>query len=450
MKFGGASLAEASRVSRVVEIIRERRDRHPLVVVSAHGKTTNMLVAAANRALKGIPDADPIADFHHKLLRELGAEEYLVDGLLKDLAQLLHGISLVGDLTPRTLDSVMSFGERMSTRIVAAYLTLMGVPAAAKNSYDVGMVTDDRFGSAYPLAESLNLIREGIGEPDYIPIVTGFLGRTKQGVITTVGRNGSDFSASWFGRALGVSEIEVWKDAEGVMTADPTVVKQALPLEHMSYAEASELAYYGGRVLHPSTIAPAMQGNIPVRVLNTFNPSHAGTVIVTEPPPAARPVKSIVSQGSVTRLNIVSPRLLMQHGFMHRIFEVLARHEIVVNMIATSEVSVSLTTDSTSNVTAAVKELGTFSETAVASDMTIVCVIGEGIRTTPGVAGEVFATLGKAKINVEMISQGASQINIGIVVRDRDAEKTVKLLHDRFFGTHSATTRSTRKKPTKA
>ncbi len=271
-----------------------------------------------------------------------------------------------------------------------------------------------------------------------MPVVTGFLGRTRAGEITTLGRNGSDYSATILGAALGAAEIEIWSDTDGIMTADPRLVPSARPLGTLSFAEACELAYYGGKVLHPHTLVPAMAKNIPVRVLNTFTPEHPGTAIVASPPPAAEGSPILKSIAFKRRQLIVSASSPPPHdprgpGFLARIFDAFARHEIDVDMVATSEVSVSATTASEKNVERAVAELTPEFEMTVERGQAVICAVGDGIQSVPGVAADVFSAVRSAGVNVRMISQGASKNNVAFVVEDGDVERAVRALHERFF-----------------
>ncbi len=434
MKFGGSSVSDAARIRNVIEIVRARLDRRPVVVASAFRGVTDDLFAAAEEALTG-HDALPekLKSRHQSVISDLGLPADLVKETLGELAVLLKGISLVKELTPRTLDYVVSFGERLSTRIIAAAFEKAGVPASQHDAFDIGMLTDDQFGSAQPLPEAEPELRRHLEAVTRLPVVTGYVGKTRGGDITTLGRNGSDFTATILGAAIGAEEIQIWSDTDGVMTADPRVVPSAKPIAFLTFDEASELAYYGGKVLHPSTIVPAVRKGIPVKVLNTFRPEHPGTTILAKLDKPQNGVKSIAHHVSNYVVNIRSSRMLMGHGFLARLFGVFAEHRVVVNMVSTSEVTVSVTVDSPRNLDAAVESLSKFAEVTVEEGRTVVCVVGEGLRSTPGIAGLVFEALREASVNVLMISQGASKINVAFVVADRDAETAVRALHRKFF-----------------
>jgi aspartate kinase len=438
MKFGGSSVAGAERIARVVEIVRARRGRKPVLVVSAFRGVTDELLALAREALDGnLVRLDAVALRHREAARELGVDPAPLEPLLEELKALARGIALIRELTPRTLDRAASFGERLSARLIAAAFTKAGINARGVDAFDAGLITDDRFGGAVPLPEADEALRRAFAKFSELPVVTGFVGRTRGGEITTLGRNGSDYSATILGAALGAEEVEIWSDTDGVMTADPRAVPTARPLGVLSFAEACELAWYGGKVLHPHTLVPAMKKDIPVRVLNTFKPEHPGTAILAHPKeePGTGPLKSIAFKRGQLIVSASSPRMTSGPGFLSRIFAAFARHEIDVDMIATSEVAVSATTGGERGVERAAAELSSEFEMTVERGLTVICAVGDGIQSRPGVAADVFSAVGAAGVNVRMISQGASRNNVAFVVDDADAEKAVRALHERFFPT---------------
>lgn len=434
MKFGGSSIADAGRIRNVIEIVRGRLSRKPLVVASAFRGVTDDLFALAEDALKGNDSRlEKIKSRHHDCVRELDLDPTILKDNLAELSVLLKGISLVKELTPRTLDYVVSFGERLSTRIIAAAFAQAGIPAEQHDAFDIGLLTNDEFGAAQPLPEADEEIRRHVSHMKTLPVVTGYVGRTKNGDITTLGRNGSDFTATILGAALDAEEIQIWSDTDGVMTADPRICPDAKPIETLTFEEASELAYYGGKVLHPATIIPAIRKKIPVRVLNTFKPDHPGTSIVTDSKEIRRGARSIAHNLHNLIVTVTTPRMLMGHGFLARIFDIFAKYKLVVDMVSTSEVSISVTLDDSRNLEPALEELRTFARADVERNRAIVCVVGEGLRHTPGVAGDIFQAIKEAGVNVLMISQGASKINIAFVVDDADCAKAVQALHKKFF-----------------
>jgi aspartate kinase len=436
MKFGGTSQANPERIRNCAQIVLDRVDHKPLVVVSAISGVTDELIAAAKSALGGEVEAPfrAIRTRHMEILEELGLPMKLVSGELQRLHELLSGISLVKELTLRTLDFVMSFGEMMSSKIMAAQIREMGGSAEAIPSYDLGFMTDSRFSSAQVLNETYRNIPERLAgkHGEKVVVTTGFIGKNHRGEITTIGRSGSDYTAAVFGAALDAEEIQIWKDVDGVMTADPHVIDSAKLLDVMSFAEAGELAYYGAEVLHPSTIAPAVKRDIPVRVLNTLKSDQPGTVIV-KGPCTKPPVKSVVYKEDLCLIDVFSPRMLMEKGFMARLFNVLDKHGVVIDMIATSEVSLSMTTDSESGLEAAVEELEEFSEVRVEKGQCIVCLVGEGMCGEVGTAARVFGAVRDANVNVRMISQGAREINVAFMISNDDIDATVRALHREFF-----------------
>jgi aspartate kinase len=435
MKFGGSSVSNAEKIRQVIEIVRGRLPRRPLVIVSAFRGVTDDLFKLGEQAVQGTaPSTGPVRQRHQEALRELGLDGAMLEPLLSELETLLKGVSLVKELSPRSLDYIVSFGERLSSRIIAAAFVKAGIPAEQHDAFDLGLLTTDEHGSAQPLPEADAEILAKVSTLTKLPVVTGYIGKTKSGSITTLGRNGSDYSATIFGAGVNAEEIEIWSDVDGIMTADPRLAPNAKPIEALTFAEASELAYYGGKVLHPATITPAVRKGITVRCLNTFKPDHPGTIIVAETKGKGPVIKSIAHNLKNVILTISAPRMLQGHGWLARIFEVFARHKVSIDMVSTSEVSVSVSVDSHRNLDLALEDLRRFSDVAVEKDRCIVCVVGDGIRNTPGIAGDIFQALKEAQVNVLMISQGASKINVAFVVEDADAQKAVQALHRKFYG----------------
>ncbi len=433
LKFGGTSVGDAERIRTVADLVRSLLPRKPVVVASAHKGVTDMLIGLGQQALKGTFSIEPLRERHLKIIRDLGLDPSIMENLLEELTSLLQGITMVKELTPRTKDYVCSFGERLSVRTVAAHMARSGIDAKAVDAFDLGLITDSNFGNAQPLPEADQIMHWNIRRLAGVPVITGYIGKDKNGDITTLGRNGSDYSATIIGAAIDAEEVQIWTDVDGVMTADPAVVPHASPLATMAFAEAGELAYYGGRVLHPSTLIPAMKKDIPVRVLNTFKPQSKGTVILRNVE-SRDVVKSIASKDDLYLITIVSTRMLLHHGFMAKIFDIFGRHRIVIDMIATSEVSVSLTTDSDENLDKAVKELSQFAEVTVEPGKAIICVVGEGIKRSLELPSQVFIAMRDHDIRVQMISQGSTQVNLAFLVDNKDVYKAVQALHDTFFG----------------
>jgi len=434
MKFGGTSVESAAALSRVTGIVRDRLDQKPVVVVSAMGKTTNRLLAIANAAVKGEKDNAirqllELRDFH---LRESNMER-TVDEHFQELSDLVKGLAILGELTPRSVDAISSFGERLSSRIVTNYFQHHGLNAVHVDSRKV-IVTDHRYSQAAPLyEETYRRLAECIPQiaQSQVVVMGGFIGATEDGVTTTLGRGGSDFTASIVGAGIGAEEIQIWTDVDGMLTADPTVFPGGHRVRLISFSEAAELAYFGAKVLHPATVLPAIEKNIPVLILNSRRPQVEGTRIIAESVHSTNVVKSIACKKKVVVLNIRSTRMFMAHGFLRRIFDVFDRYETSVDMVATSEVSVSLTIDQVEHLSKVLHDLREFAEVSVDENQAILCLVGDNIRHTPGIAARIFQALGS--INVRMVSQGASARNLGFVVAGEDLTEAIQCLHDEFF-----------------
>jgi aspartate kinase len=432
MKFGGTSVGMPANFAVAVRLVAERADRDPVVVVSALAGMTNLLVELCRRpearAELGERFRRHHLDFAHAIRVETEALEGALEAWGADLAAVASiGTALQGEMR----DRLLSHGERFSSALFAAGLCRSGVDAVALAAGDAGLITDDRFGAAQPLPESTAALRAGLARRPPIPVVTGFLGRTEDGRITTLGRGGSDYSAAVIGAALEAEEIQIWTDTSGMLSADPRIVPEARTVPRLSFAEASELAYFGARVLHPKTLLPAMERSIAVRVLNTARPQDPGSLIAPEGELAEESwrVKSIACKKGITAVTIVSSRMLMAYGFLARVFEVFGRHHVVVDLVTTSEVSISVTVDDTSRLREAISELETIGRVEARGGLAVVSVVGEGAATRIGLAGHVFTLLGGVGINVEMISQGASRVNLSFVVRETDADRAVRMLH---------------------
>ena len=434
MKFGGSSVAGAEKIRAAAAIVKSRLPQKPVVVASAFRGVTDELFALAQDALRSdLSRLKTLRKIHERAAHELGVRQDVLSSCFSELEDVAKGIALLKELTPRTLDLTASFGERLSTRLIAAAFAKAGIPAKQFDASAAGLLTDERFGAAEPLPECGRALRQSLGKVKGVPVVTGYIGRTRVGDVTTLGRNGSDFSATIIGAALGAREIQIWSDTDGIMTADPRLVPKAKAIGMLSFDEACELAYYGGKVLHPHTLVPAMRKNIPVRVLNTFKPEHAGTRIVSRAARGGNVVKSIAFKRHQAIVSVSSPRMMAGPGFLARIFGVFARHRIDVDMVSTSEISVSATTNGALGLDKAAAELSGEFQVRVGRGKAVICVVGDGIHATPGVAGDVFSAIKGAGINVLMISQGASKNNIAFAVDDADVPGAVTMLHRLFF-----------------
>lgn len=436
MKFGGSSVANREQIDKVLAIVQSRRDRRPVVVSSAHKGITDGLINAARSAAAGNEPDHSVIDRQAEIAKSMDCPVGLLEPMFAELRDLLRGIYLVRELSPRSLDYISSFGERMSVRVIADYFDRKGCKARAFDSWSLGFVTDDRFGKARPLEGWQAKVKATFAEmvpDDVVPIVTGFVGKNRTGEITTLGRNGSDLTATLFGSALSADEVQIWSDTDGVMTADPSVVKAAKSIPHMRFDEAAELAYFGSRVLHPATLVPAIEGNIPVRVLNTNRPDHPGTVISSTPPHKDEPITSIAYKEDQTVLTIREPRMFEQVGFLAKAFGLLAEHKVVVDMVATSEVSVSVTSHDHEAIEGALDDLSRLGKVERVRGKTILAVVGRNIHGAKGLGARVMKAVAAADVNVQMHSFGMSSNNMSIVIDDDDIGRAVTHLHQELF-----------------
>lgn len=445
MKFGGTSVQDASAIDRVAAIVRERRTERPVVVVSALAKITDQLLAMASSAAAGNREqalelSRSARERHYNTAVDLlGAHAFEqiapeLEADFKGLDELLRGVVAVGELTLRTTDTIAGFGERVSSKIAAAAFSQRGIEACHVDSRKC-IVTDETFGKAVPQFEETDARLAEIIRPlldKYrVPVMGGFIGATRSGVPTTLGRGGSDFSAAIVGAGLNATRIEIWTDVDGMMTTDPNLCREARRIKTISFEEAAELAYFGAKVLHPATLLPAIHKNIPVLILNSSNPRCDGTRITATAPKSKNTFKAIAAKKRITVVDVVATRMLMAHGFLKSIFEVFANHRCPVDMVSTSEVSVSVTVDSNESIAAIAADLGKLADVKYEGRKAIVCLVGENIRNTPGIAAKVFSAI--SDVNIQMISQGASEINISFVIDESDVPKVVSRLHEVFF-----------------
>ncbi len=438
MKFGGTSVGNADAISHVASVVRHSLARKPVVVVSAMMKITDALIQLAEESSKGTGSdtARLIRSVHEHTSENLGIDHHICAQELRELEQLASESRGV-PLDAKRLDLFQSFGERMCAKIVAAKLSKDGIAARAYNAWDIGMITDDHFGDAEPLASSYALINDAIAKIKEVPVVTGFIGKTEAGEVTTLGRGGTDYTTSIIGAAIGAEAIQIWKEVDGIMTTDPRIVPEARVVPELAFEEACELAYFGAKVLHPKTIMPAMKAHIPVEVRNTFKPDLPGTTIVStfaERANKSATLEALTIKRRVTMLHIYSPEFFEGSGLMARIFNVLEKHRISVDVIATSVASVSLTIEHHDHLEEIAKELADIGEVSIEAHKAIVCAVGGSVNAA-GVVGQMFSVLGDAgvAISVEMISQAAGGISITFVVDEKDAEQAVKVLHKKYI-----------------
>ena len=447
MKFGGTSVGSAPAIQRVCEIIKSRLPQDPVVVTSAVGGITDKLVAltkesATNDASVREKYLSIIESIHMDIIRDLGLQDnqdllaFIQKGLdrLKELSELK---TTSGEAAKIKSDELTSMGEFLSAHILACNLQKMGINGFMMDARDI-IVTNSEFGSAKPLFDeskkkAKSQLLPALQEKK-IPVLQGFVGRDTFGRITTLGRGGSDYSATLIGAMLDVDIVEIWSDVDGVLTADPSLVPTAKRILTMSFHEAAELAYFGAKVLHPSTLLPAIERNIPVYVLNSMRPAESGTKISNTKNNGQNGeciVKSIAYKEGLTVITVTSTRMLMSHGFMANIFEIFDRYQTSIDLVSTSEVSVSMTIDNTERLRDITNELGRFADVEVKKGNAIVCLVGEAMKSTPGIPGKIFALLDDVPIH--LISQGASEINISFVIDEDELEKIINRLHEHFF-----------------
>ncbi|MCI6810631.1 MAG: aspartate kinase [Spirochaetia bacterium] len=437
MKFGGSSVANAERIKHVASIINAYKEKRPAVVLSAMGDTTDHLLEAADKAVDGVVDVAGVAKLHEETAEELGINIDTIKALLDELKQLLTGISMLKEISKRSRDYLVSFGERMSVRMMAAYLESQGIPAKFYDAWDIGIISDSNFMAAELLDEvwenipaHLNAYKNG--QDDCIPIVTGFIAKDVKGNITTLGRGGSDLTATMIGAAMRAEEVQTWKDVDGILTTDPRVVKEAKTVPEVTYEEAQELAMFGAQVLHPRSMLPVRKTGTPVRVKNSYNITSPGSIIVEKHTGKVPPVCAITTVKNVTLIDIQSSRMLGAAGFLAHIFNNFLKWNISIDVIATSEVSVSLTVNTKQDLSGLIADLEQASEVTVKTGKAIVTIICDAAHSS-AILASGFDALADEGINVQMISQGASKVNISIIVDQDEAERAVKILHAAYF-----------------
>ena len=437
MKFGGSSVANAERIKHVASIINAYKEKRPAVILSAMGDTTDHLLEAADKAVEGVVDVAGVAKLHEETAEELGINIDTIKALLDELKQLLTGISMLKEISKRSRDYLVSFGERMSVRMMAAYLESQGIPAKFYDAWDIGIISDSNFMAAELLDEvwenipaHLNAYKNG--QDDCIPIVTGFIAKDVKGNITTLGRGGSDLTATMIGAAMRAEEVQTWKDVDGILTTDPRVVKEAKPVPEVTYEEAQELAMFGAQVLHPRSMLPVRKTGTPVRVKNSYNITSPGSIIVEKHTGKVPPVCAITTVKNVTLIDIQSSRMLGAAGFLAHIFNNFLKWNISIDVIATSEVSVSLTVNTKQDLSGLIADLEQASEVTVKTGKAIVTIICDAAHSS-AILASGFDALADEGINVQMISQGASKVNISIIVDQDEAERAVKILHAAYF-----------------
>jgi aspartate kinase len=448
-KFGGTSVADPEAIQRLIQIVRDARSRDgrgPAVVVSAMSGVTDALLGVAAAAGGGrVDDAlarlDQLRDRHIAAAHALAPEEaksalgQQIDQQFEDLTALARALAVLREVSPRTLDVVAAAGELLSSRIVAAALAGADVPSEWVDARRAIITTGDHT-RALPLATetdaALRTSVRAVVDAGRVPVLGGFVGSTIDGHTTTLGRGGSDYSGAIVGAGIGAREIQIWTDVDGMLTADPRVIAGPRLVPQLSFAEAAELAYFGAKVLHPSTILPAVERNIPVRILNSRKPDGPGTTITAEPPPGATPLTALACKRDVTVIDITSSRMLMAYGFLRRVFEVFERYTTAVDVVTTSEVTVSVTVDDRRHLEPIVEELSEFSQVTVDHEMALLCAVGDRLRNEPAIAARAVGVL--EEVPLRMISQAASRRNITVILRQADLAHAMNRLHEEFFG----------------
>ena len=447
MKFGGTSVADPDAINRLIGIVRQQQAKTksaPVVVVSALAKVTDSLVAIAQLAEDGATDK-AAAEVRALLERHLSvatavtstSRARLLEQVKQEFAELnglVHALAVLREVSPRSRDAVHAVGEVVSSRIVAAAFADHGIASSWVDARAV-LITDAEHNSAAPdMMETCERARERVAPllaDGKVVVLGGFIGATAAGITSTLGRGGSDYSAAIFGSCLGVDEIQIWTDVDGMLTADPRIVPQPRLVPQLSFAEASELAYFGAKVLHPSTILPAVAKNIPVRILNSRRPDNSGTLITAEARHADGQLTALACKRDVTVIDITSTRMLMAHGFLRRLFEVFERFKTAVDVVTTSEVSVSVTVDDTRRLEAILDNLHNFAEASCEREMAIICAVGENLRADPTLFGRAVTSL--ERIPLRLVSQAGSRRNVTFVLRDADVPHAMMRLHETFF-----------------
>lgn len=447
MKFGGTSVGDVPAFERVCNVVTSHAERHPVVVVSAMTKVTDALLDAFEIAKKGDYPAAFASLEPHFLRHEEVARHFISDGTPNafngemdfargELSDLLIRVSRRSLPLSMLKDAIVSYGEQLSSRLLAESLKARSLKIRHVDSRRL-IVTDDEFGAAQPIwEETRDLVRLDLAaapQAGEIAVIGGFIAANRAGETTTLGRGGSDYTAALVAAALDAGELQIWTDVTGVMTCDPRICPDARTIPVLSYEEAAELAYFGAKVLHPKTIKPAVDHGIPVRVCNTFEPESVGTMILSESGEVPNRIKSIAHRKNITILRVSSARMLGSYGFMSAVFQVFERYRTVIDVISTSEVSIALTLDNTGSLEKIIEELSRLGDVEVDSGYAVICVVGEGLRASTGLAARIFSTIDN--VNIALVSHGASAVNLTFVIKDVDTEYVIRKLHGEFFQT---------------
>jgi aspartate kinase len=448
MKFGGTSVEDAPSIARVAEIVRRRLDLQPAVVISAMGKTTRNLLSAASFSAAGksndaLSKLDEIRHYHFELAKtvvpdfERSEAWRKLTGYFDELQKLFAGLAILRELTLRSQDKILSYGELISTAIVANAFQARGIGAVLLDAREL-VITDERFTRAQPIEalthQKINEHVQPIISEGRVPIIQGYIGSTREGATTTLGFEGSDYTAALVGAALGVNDIQIWKDVSGLMTADPAIFAGARTVKTISFAEAAELTFFGAKVLHPSAIQPARQKAIPVHIYNSKKPEATGTAItnsVIPPQREANLIKSIAYKRPLCILNVLSNRLFSPYDFLKAVFDILDRERLTPYIMTTSEASVAVALSASENLEFLIEDLNHFGEVSIINQKATISLVGEHLRTARDIATTVFQHLNG--LDVHMISQGASPINFTFVVDENAVPEVIARLHQVFF-----------------
>ncbi len=445
MKFGGTSVQDAEAFARVASIVAGERENSPVVVTSAMSKVTDALLNAFELARKDEPQA-AVESLESHFARHLAVAGAFLSGeaLAKFKGEIEKARIELTDILDRTArrslplqllkDVVVAYGELLSSRLLAEVLRSNNLKGKFVDARRL-IVTDDEHGAANPIwSETEKIVRlelNSVLERGEIPVIGGFIAASRSGETTTLGRGGSDYSAALVGAALRAREIQIWTDVTGVLTCDPRICPEARTIDVLSYEEAAELAYFGAKVLHPKTIKPAVDYEIPVRVCNSQQPTEKGTMVLRSSEVSPNKIKSIAHKTGITILRISSARMLGAYGFMSALFQIFERYRTVIDVISTSEVSVAMTLDNTDSLEKIVAELERLGDVEIEHNQAVICVVGEGLRETSGLASKLFSTI--EDVNISLISHGASSVNLTFVIKEEMVAEVIKRLHREFF-----------------
>ncbi len=437
LKFGGSSVGDATAIDRAARIVT--KTERPVVVLSAAAGVTDQLLRLAHSAPLGDYAAllEKLISRHLRLAEDLGVDPQVIADPLEQLRDCVQGIALLVEDSPHARDRLLACGELLMVPLFSAYLRSLGLDAVGHSSADLGLLTDDRHGRARPRPECYEKLAVSIERcHGVIPVITGFIGTTDGGRLTTLGRGGSDYSASLIARAIGAVELQIWTDVDGIHTADPRLVPDAPRIDHLTFREASELAHSGAKVLHPQTLTPAMQGGIPVQVRMTRRPEQPGTSITAQLPPGVTGtrVRAIAHRMGVRVITVVSPQMLARHGFLSKIAEVFDRHSLSIDMISTSEVSISLTPDDPdADLQPVLQDLAKFAQVDLVEGQGMVSVVGDRLDEDGQVIAEVLTGVAALGAPIQMISFGATRTNLAFLIPQSHLPEVVRALHERYF-----------------